>query len=642
MHKFYIDNYNQISSDTYDGKATLCDGINKTGLLFFHGGCTLPFDVELKKHYFVEANGSTYPVEYRFIVHSERFEKEYAYDGKLGSFYYGEYSEFYVWAPTAYSMSVVLIDDTTYPMEYQDSGVYYCRIDKDLEGIGYLYEVEHLSRQRTLDPYAKSSYINSQYNFVVNPSKIHSINNSTPLVCKKDAIVYETHVRDLTSDPKVPFSNPGKFVGFTEKGVTDSQGNKVGYDYILDLGVNHIQLLPIYDFGSIDESDSSHAYNWGYDPVQYNVIEGKYSCNPKDPYCRINEVIDLVNQCRKDGIGVIMDVVYNHVYNKKAFSYEKLVPHYFFRYQGNDVSDASFCGNETASERYMVRRFMKDSIIYLTKTFGFHGYRFDLMGIHDIETMNQIHDELMKIDPTIIVYGEGWTMPTAIQHNTCAIQKNHQQTPNIGYFNDDFRNVLKQVIIGYTNTNTKEVVERLLKASDYVTPMQSVNYISCHDDYTLFDQLHHDFEEKNVINKMKLAYTFIILGQGFTFMHAGCEGARTKYGIKNSFNSSMEINLLRYDELYHHHELIEFVKELIRIKNTYSKYFYATHHDIEKNITITVKDNIVEYKNLDLHISINLDTEKKGVTNKENIISIDGTQEIKEQYEIYMIVKGNK
>ncbi|ONI45541.1 type I pullulanase [Candidatus Epulonipiscioides gigas] len=600
MIKFYFDNYNILTSQNYNGKAILIDNTTEHGLVFFNNSCKLPININLRQKYYVriDCTDELYQVEYRFIVHTERFEKEYSYDGKLGSFYYGDYSEFYVWAPTALNINICFTDNTIYPMSYTNQGVYFAKVEKDVEGIGYLLEVEHLTKEKSLDPYATSSTINSQYNYVVNPKKI--IKRKPFLnISKRDAIIYEAHIRDFTTDPNCNFTYPGKYKGFVETGVRTNQGKLAGYDYIKNLGITHIQLLPIYDFGSIDEQNNSRGYNWGYDPVQYNVPEGKYSCNPTNPYERINEVIELVNTCKDDNIGIIMDVVYNHVYHKSAFSFEKLVPHYFFRYQHGEASNASWCGNEVASERYMVRKFIVDSLIYLTDTFGFAGYRFDLMGILDITTMQEIEKALIKINSNIYLYGEGWKMPTAISSDDCAIQPNFDKIPNIGFFNDDFRNKCKQLIVGHITSNKEKTIIKLLTAPNYNNPLQSIAYVSCHDNYTLFDELYYGFEEdkEEIIYQMKLAYIFILLGQGIPFLHGGCEGARTKYGVENSYNSSEEINRIKYDEL--NYELINFVKALIQKRKQLKCFLFNTAQEIQDNICIKIVDDTIIVYNID-------------------------------------------
>ncbi|OON95274.1 MAG: type I pullulanase [Candidatus Epulonipiscioides saccharophilum] len=603
--KFYFDDYDLIASDEFNGKATLIDGDNKHGLVFFYNGSKLPIKIKLRKKYYIQIDDMVYPIEYRFIVQTPKFAIENKYDGPLGSFYHGDYTEFYVWAPTAFGVNVCFTDDTIYGMRYTENGVYYAKVRRDLEGIGYMLEVEHMAKYMALDPYARSGAINSLYNYVINPDKIVKRRKYLQIP-KRDAIIYEANIRDFTTDTKCNFKYPGKFKGFIEKGIRSANNHLAGYDYIKNLGVTHVQLMPIYDFGSIDERDKSRQYNWGYDPVQYNVLEGKYSTDQNDPYERINELVKLVNRFNKDGIGVIMDVVFNHVYHMDEFSFEKLVPYYFFRYKDGVAGNASGCGNEVASERVMVRKFIVDSLVYLEETFGFSGFRFDLMGIHDIETMQLIDKTLREINPNIYLYGEGWKMNTVISSKKCAIQANHTEIPNIGFFNDEFRNKSKQLIIGQVTTNITRRATNLLTAPHYSNPLQSISYVSCHDNYTMFDELYYAFEEslEGILRQMKLAYTFILLGQGIPFLHGGCEGQRTKYGIENSYNSSEEINKIKYDDL--NYELIDFVKNLISFRKSHRDYFFNTADEISEHVSIEVIDSMVHYKIKDLLIIINI------------------------------------
>ena len=431
-----------------------------------------------------------------------------------------------------------------------------------------------------------------------------------------------------------------------ESGVKDNNGNSVGFDYVCDLGITHIQLMPIYDYGSIDESDESVEYNWGYDPVQFNVMEGKYSCNPNDPYERINEVIAVVNGYSDKNIGVNMDVVYNHVYDAASFSYQKIVPYYFFRYKGDEPSNASYCGNETASERYMVRRFIVDSIVYLTKTFGFSGYRFDLMGILDCATMNVIKEKLEIINPSIHIYGEGWSMPCAIEQSKCATQKNYSEIPGIGFFNDDFRNSIKQLMVRHINSGVSEIVSRLIRGEDYGKMTESVAYMSCHDDYTIYDEMRYGFGVPvgEIVARIKLGYIFILLGQGTPFIHSGCEALRTKEGIKNTYNSSEYINRISWKNIEINNGLVDFVRELIRVRNSEEFLLYNSREEVGNDISIVVENDCVRYELGSLIIYINLGADEKVIEGGKNIMSIDGMKnnlrmdgEIR--YKSYMVEK---
>ncbi len=626
MIKFYFDDYNEIKAENFEGKATLIEGDNAIKVLFFNDTCRLPFDISLRKKYKIAVENKEYPVACRFIVHTKRFEEEHSYDGPLGYQYSKEETHFYLWAPTAYGVTLVLNSEAV-EMEYTDRGVYHAKVAGDCEGYRYCYKVTHESEIISIDPYAVSSGVNSKFNYVIDTSNLIPPIAGDDISSCRDAVIYETSVRDFTSDLNIPFENRGKFKGLCERGVTDEFGNEVGFDYVKNLGITHLQLMPVYDFGSIDESKATNDYNWGYDPVQYNLPEGSYSTNPDDPYCRINELTEVVNSYHKENIGVVMDVVYNHVYDDKTFSFSKIVPYYFFRYNKNTLSDASYCGNEVASERYMVRRFIVDSLCYLTEKFGFDGYRFDLMGIIDIKTMNIIEEKLRAINPNIYLFGEGWSMPTAIDQRRCATQRNNKQLGEVGFFNDDFRNTVKQLIIGHINSNKEDVIIRLLLGLDYNNPQRSLQYISCHDDYTIFDQLHYDFVEQDIENKVKQGYIFVFLGQGNPFLHSGCEFLRTKLGIKNSFKSSAEINRIDWSLISKNKELVQFVKELIRLRNSADFPLFKTEEEILANSHITIDNDIISYKSGGLLIYINLNCYEVSINCNLNLISKDGYEE---------------
>ena len=623
--RFYIDDYRSIGTDDFEGLATLVreDG-EEIKIAFFYNTAKIPFDINLREKYKIRIGNTEILAEYRYIVHTKRFEEENRYDGPLGVKYSKEVTEFYLWAPTAYSVRVAFANGNICNMIQIGNGAYFAEVLGDIEGWGYKYQVEHERVYEALDPNAISSAMNSQYNYVIDREKIRKTVTKTDIKSKRQAVIYETSVRDFTCDKTIAFKYPGKYKGMTERGLRDKYGNSVGFDYLCELGITHLQLMPIYDFGSIDESDESIAYNWGYDPVQYNVMEGKYSCLPNDPYERINEVVELVNGYADAGIGVNMDVVYNHVYDLDTFSYQSIVPYYFFRYANGKVGDASFCGNEVASQRYMVRRYIVDSLVYLTKTFGFSGYRFDLMGILDCDTMMLAKKELEGINPNIMIYGEGWSMPTAISADRCATQANYKSLPGIGFFNDDFRNTIKQLMMGHINCELEETVTRLLMGADYESATESLSYMSCHDDYTIYDEMYYGYEADNIVDRIKLGYAFILLGQGTPFIHSGCEALRTKEGIKNSYRSSEQINRLRWKNIESNKELVEYVKELIRVRAYISEKLCSNKEAMAEKLKVKVCSDYVKYTFENLTIYINLDLDKNKVEVEGSVISTDG------------------
>ena len=624
MLEFYFDDFESITSGNgYNGKAILEFENNRYELVFFYGRAIMPFKVELRKKYKIILDGKENLINYRFITNTKEFEETYSYDGPLGFNYTKEYTEFYIWAPTAYSIAVNLLDKGIFYTNYKERGVYYIKIDGDLEGTSYNFLVEHSNGIfECLDPYGKSSAKDSKFNYIIDFNKVNKLEKANKIAKINEAIIYECNIRDMTSDKDIEFKNKGLYRRFIEEGVKTKDGEIVGYDYIKSLGITHIQLMPVFDFGSIPEDINSRKYNWGYDPIQYNVLEGRFSENPNDPYTRINEFIDLVNKFHKDNIGVVMDVVYNHVYNDIKFSFDTLVPYYYFRYKDGIKSNASFCGNEVASERYMVRRYIVDSLKYLVNTFNLDGFRFDLMGIHDIETMKLIKEELTKLNHNILLYGEGWDLPVAISKDDCFIQRNNGAIKEIGFFNDNFRNSVKAICAGIENYINKDLISLLIKSEEYSIPEQSIQYVSCHDDYTLYDHLYYDFELDDVIERMKLAYIFVLLSKGVPFIHSGCEGARTKFGVKNSYNSSEELNQIRWNEIYKNAGLIDFVKELISFRKREKIYNY-----LDKEIEIEVEDNCILYKlsnKVEIYINCKAEDIDLRFNKNEVILSFDG------------------
>ena len=357
---------------------------------------------------------------------------------------------FKIWAPTATQVQLILYeDDVTHfrRMERQSKGIWELTIHQDLEGCRYRYEiVNNLVRQETIDPYAIASTVNAEYSVVVDPLKCVQIKQDLrpQLAQSTDAIIYELSIRDFTMDSSSKVEHRGKFLGLTERVKDESTGNAYGLAYLKELGVTHIQMLPIFDFSGIDENIPEASYNWGYNPVQYNVPEGSYALNPQDPYSRINELRMMINALHEEGLGVIMDVVYNHVYERRTFPFDAMVPTYFYRYDYQGMpSDGTGCGNDLATERSMVRKYILDSVKFWIQEYGIDGFRFDLMGIIDVDTMNEIRQLCDELHPNIILYGEGWDMNTPLPQAQKAAQFNAFKLPKIGHFNDKFRDTIK-------------------------------------------------------------------------------------------------------------------------------------------------------------------------------------------------------
>ncbi|MFM0790011.1 type I pullulanase [Streptococcus suis] len=512
---------------------------------------------------------------YGHIVRSTLFEQSYTYNGQdLGATYRPEATTFKLWAPISKQVFLVL-EGNPHAMTKGAKGVWEITVEGDLEAHSYHYlhkvNGEWISVH---DPYALSSTANSGDSYVINPDKLHKIRRAKTQRPISQAIIYEMSVRDFSWQKEAGFKHRSQFLGLTESPTMD--GMKLGMDYIRELGVTHIQLLPVYDFGSVDENKPQAVYNWGYDPMQYNLPEGSYSSQPNDPYARILELQEAIQAYHDADISVIMDVVYNHVYHAEKYAFELIVPGYFYRYDDHGMrTDGTFCGNDVASERSMVRNYIKQSLRQWLELYGFDGFRFDLMGILDSETINQIQTELSAIHPNVYLYGEGWKMATGLEFEKLAHQYNAEQLPEISFFNDDYRDTFKKLLLNPSRLVDKQLhekVQHLLtgsRLSHFLTPQQSLNYIECHDNATAFDYFH--IENPNwTPQQQKRAASFglqlILISQGMAFIHSGQEFFRTKDELDNTYNVPDLINRLDWTRAIRYKEHIEFIQELITFR----------------------------------------------------------------------------
>ncbi|HFR4576403.1 TPA: type I pullulanase [Streptococcus suis] len=512
---------------------------------------------------------------YGHIVRSAIFEQNYTYDGSdLGASYSPQSTSFKLWAPISKQVFLVL-EGTPYTMTKGSKGVWQVTVEGDLDSQSYHYlhkvNGEWISVH---DPYTLSSKANSGDSYVINPNKLHKVRRAKTQRPSSQAIVYEMSVRDFSWQTEAGFKHRSQFLGLTESPVLD--GMKLGMDYIKNLGVTHIQLLPVYDFGSIDENKPQAVYNWGYDPMQYNLPEGSFSSLPDDPYARILELQEAIQAYHDADISVNMDVVYNHVYHAEKYAFELIVPGYFYRYNEHGMrTDGTFCGNDVASERSMVRNYIKQSLRQWTSIYGFDGFRFDLMGILDSQTINQIQEELSAIHPNIYLYGEGWKMATGLDYEKLAHQYNADQLPEVSFFNDDYRDTFKKLLLNPTRLVDKQLhekVQHLLTGSRYshfITPQQSLNYIECHDNATAFDYFHiehPDWTPQQQKRAASFGLQLVLISQGMAFIHSGQEFFRTKDEIDNSYNIPDRINRLDWTRAVHYKEHIEFIQELIAFR----------------------------------------------------------------------------
>ena len=588
--------------------------------------------LDMSGAYKLEYDGTKYDVVLPNIYSTESFEADYTYTGDdLGANWTVEKTTFRVWAPTASAVAVNLYESGTagtndlieqLPMTRDVNGTWVAEKSGDLNGTYYTYSVTVSGQENeACDPYARTTGVNGARAMVIdlastNPEGWEKDGNPNADLTYNDAIIYELHVRDISSDSSSGITNTGKFLGLTETGTTTAGGIPTGIDHIKDLGITHLHLLPIYDYGSVDETKLDTAqFNWGYDPVNYNVPEGSYSTDPYNGEVRVSEMKQMVQALHNNGISVVMDVVYNHVYNAGEFCFNKIVPGYFSRIDDYGIySNGSGCGNDTASERSMVRKYIVDSVKYWADEYHIDGFRFDLVGLLDVETINQIVEEVHKDHPSVIFYGEGWTMTTNVTKPgvTMATQTNSAQIPGFAYFSDNIRDALKGSVFdknpGYVSGNYGQasIIQMAFKglASWCTTPAQTINYASCHDNNTLIDRITlsvPDASREDIIKMNNLAAAIYLTAEGIPFMQAGEEMLRTKPNAdgtlnENSYNASDEVNSIKWDTLEdeEYRNVYEYYKGLIQFRKAHPALRLTNAEDVKANVTsISGLDNHV-------------------------------------------------
>lgn len=556
----------------------------------------------------------------------------YYENNDLGYELKGKQNVFKVWSPIADEMYLCIydgyddIEGKEYPMEKGHKGGWQITLDGNLENKFYTFiALIDGVKSEGVDPYAKAISVNGEKGAIIDMNKSNPEGWSTHVIPNRlygtDSIIYEVSVRDLSSDNESGIRNKGKFLALAEKSTKGPKGIKTGISHIKDLGVTHVQLLPIFDFSTINEREpySEEKYNWGYDPANYNVPEGSYSTDPYNPVTRIRELKEAIKSVHESGMSVIMDVVYNHMYDVEKSGFNKLMPGYYFRYNSDGkLSNESMCGNGIASENAMVRKFIVDSIVYWANEYKIDGFRFDLMGLLDVETMNKVREELDKIDPNIIILGEGWNMPSLLRYEEKAVQGNAYKLNNIAFFNDGIRDGLRgnpfsHEVRGFLSgeynkeCDVKRGIVGGIKYSDYiqswgdVSPNQVINYIECHDNHTLYDKLNLTVKDDNDLKYMsRLGTSIILLSQGIPFLHAGQEFLRTKYGVENSYNSSDSVNKIDWRRKLKNIDTFNYVKGLIRLRKAYPAFRMRTVEEIRNKLTfINTPMNSVGYKLLD-------------------------------------------
>lgn len=573
---------------------------------------------------------------------------------------------FALWSPRAEEVILKLYPTgrnsaaiATYPMALTDNGVWRAEVPAGHCGKFYTFQVKYDGRWLNETPgvWAKAVGTNGQRAAIVNPSEVNpegwASDKGPEVKSVVDAVIYEMHHRDFSIDPTSGIVHKGKFLALTEEGTTNPTGEKTGIDHLKELGVTHVQILPSFDYNSVDESNLQlNQYNWGYDPLNYNAPEGSYSTAPANPEARILEMKAMIQALHDAGIGVVMDVVYNHTAINDDSNFSLTAPGYYYRHRADgSYSDASGCGNETASERQQMRDFIVKSVKYWAKEYHIDGFRFDLMAIHDVETMNQVAAALKEINPSIFVFGEGWTAgdsPLPVEERV--LKENVGKMEGIGVFSDDIRDAIKG---HYSNASDRgfasgkpgneETVKIGIVAAtahpqvDYskgnnskfayaTAPTQIINYVSCHDDLTLTDKLAHSMlgtTEAERQRVARLAQTIVFTSQGTPFMFAGEEVFRNKKGVHNSYCSPDSINVIDWTLKHDNADQFNYYKELIALRKAHPAFRMTTAEDIAKNI---VFDKVKE-SNL---ISYSIKNNANGDAWKEIKLVFNGSDEVKE------------
>ncbi len=558
----------------------------------------------------------------------------------LGLQYTKQASSFKIWAPSASEAILNLYESDTSPtpikkvsLKTTNAGTWSTTIKGDLKDQYYTFQtkVNGIWGREVPDPYVKAVGVNGKRGQVIDFKETNPTNWEKdvrpPLASFSDIIIYELHVRDLSMHPNSGIQNKGKFLGIAEGGTTSPDGLATGLDHIKELGVTHVHLLPSYDFLSVDESrPEDNEFNWGYDPQNYNVPEGSYSSNPSDGTVRIKEFKQMVKTLHDNGLRVILDVVYNHTGATEESNFNQLVPGYYYRQnEAGGFSDASACGNETASERAMMRKFIRESVKYWVEEYHIDGFRFDLMGIHDIETMKQVAATVQAIDPSIFVYGEGWTGgDSPLPEEQRALKKHTFRISGVAAFSDDMRDGVKGHVFTATErgfASGKPDVEESVKFGivastqhpqvnyDKVNysnvpwaaqPTQTINYVSCHDNHTLWDRLLNsqpDISEQERIKMHLLANTIVLTSQGVPFLHAGVEMLRTKEGEENSYKSPDSINRFDWSRKTQYKYVFDYYKALIQLRKNHPAFRMPTTEMIQNHLRfLDLKEpNVIGY-----------------------------------------------
>ena len=585
------------------------------------------------------------PFAFDKAINSASFDHHWGYQGELGCQVSEEETSFKLWSPTATTVQVVVYESAsndaailkTYEMQRGNSysyshkdntiGVWNLTVPESLAGRAYQYQINFPHHQSlTRDPYTIATSPDGKRSAILSEKERQvegfEVKNGTEATWRLEnpcqAVVYEMHIRDLTKSETsgVAPELRGTFLGAAQTGTVNHFGQSTAFDYIKELGVNYVQLQPIADRHKEYDADGNVTYNWGYDPQNYNAPETSMSTNPNDPGQVIRDLKTMIQAYHDAGIGVIMDVVYNHTFSTVDAPFQTTVPDYYYRMnRDGSYQNGTGVGNETASEHEMFRKYMIDSLLYWVNEFNVDGFRFDLMGIHDVKTMQMIRWAMDEVDPKIILYGEGWDMGTGLAPYDKAKKDNAYQLPNIGFFNDDQRNAVKGAEVygdiksGFVSgAATEPIVAKAILGSrelgSYLSPNQVVNYVEAHDNYNLHDllaTLHPTEDQGSIMKKVETATAMNLLMQGISFMELGQEFGRTKLvptgengelthddreRAMNSYNAPDAVNQVDWDLINERQESIEFIRQIIGLKTKSSAFSYPTYEEVYRHVFV--------------------------------------------------------
>ena len=586
----------------------------------------LPAPFEFGKEHAINlSHFSTQPIDVSDATTFKEFDEMFNYYGDdLGATYHKDHTDFALWAPLATRVTLKIQEGDSYKfydLKRGQKGVYRITLQGDYLNAKYLYLVTNSGvTLETTDPYGKGASENSHYSGVVDLEYIKHLGNIKPKTEIKnyvDSVIYEVGIRDFTEqEGTTDIVNKGKYLGFIEEGRKTKGGNPAGLDYLKCLGITHVQLNPVIDFGTVDDLNVSLKYNWGYDPISMFAIEGSYSIRPDVPMERLIEFKTMVNKLHENDIRVIIDVVYNHIYEHVSSQFEKVVPNYFFRRTTVGLtSNASGCGDDVASERFMVRKMINDSLKYFVEVFDVDGYRFDLMGLLDIETVKTGFVMCKDIKEDVMMYGEGWNMGAELPYEKKACTDNAFKLPEFGFFNDTARDVIKGPTFrdaitqkGYINgdTNYGYGLKFILFGSclnvnynaRFLDANQSINYAECHDNNTLFDKLefsNNDEELEVILKRIQLANALIATIFGVPFYHMGQEIGLSKNGNDNTYNV-LDINKMDWSLIDERFLMVKHFKEVIAFRKSMPLYHLHTREELKDVVECFEAEGLFFYR----------------------------------------------